>query len=125
MKLSKQFILFVAGGVLSAVVDIGSMQMALLAGASPVLASSAGYFVGLAFNYAFHARVTFAARTTLGSSIRFICLVGLNYLITVGSVKAAVWLVGQPLAGKLASLPAVAANTFLLGRFWVFRKDQG
>jgi hypothetical protein len=55
---------------------------------------------------------------------RYLCVVALNYLLTVGLVGLAQWLVGSPLAGKLLSLPLVAVNGYLLGRYWIFRQAR-
>ncbi|RFP11908.1 MULTISPECIES: GtrA family protein [unclassified Duganella] len=119
--LQRQFLVFVAGGVLSALVDIGLMQLLLGAGAAPLAAASAGFVAGLMVNYAFHARVTFARLTQRHSLPRYLCVVALNYGITLLLVWLAQTLLGMPLAGKLASLPVVAANGFLLSKFWVFK----
>jgi putative flippase GtrA len=119
--LQRQFLVFVAGGVLTALIDIGLMQLALRAGAAPLTAASIGFAVGLAVNYAFHARVTFARLTQRHSALRFLCVVALNYGLTLLLVGLAQALVGSPLTGKLVSLPLVAANGFLLSKFWVFK----
>ena len=51
-------------------------------------------------------------------------MVALNYLLTVGLVGAAHQLLGSALAGKLVSLPLVAVNGYLLGRYWIFRAPR-
>ena len=121
--LSWQFVVYVAGGVLSALVDIGIMQLLIGAGLPVVAAASTGFACGLLLNYAFHARVTFgqlASRHTFG---RYLCLVAANYLLTIVLVSLGQWLAGSPLLGKLVSLPVVALNGYLLGKLWVFRND--
>jgi putative flippase GtrA len=72
-------------------------------------------------NYAFHARVTFRNVTTLGTMTRFLCVVGMNYLITLGFVAASLALFQLPLPGKLISLPVVAVNGFFLSKHWIFK----
>jgi putative flippase GtrA len=119
---SRQFATFVAGGLLCALVDIGLMQVLLHAGAHFTGAATAGFLAGLVVNYAFHSRVTFDAAASASSFARYLCLVGLNYLLTMGCVSLAVALGGVPLAGKIVSLPLVAVNGYLLGKFWIFRK---
>lgn len=119
--LQRQFLVFVAGGLLSALVDIGLMQLALRNGAAPLWAASAGFAAGLAVNYAFHARVTFARLSQRHSLLRYLCVVAFNYGLTLLMVALAHSLAGSPLAGKLASLPLVAASGFLLSKFWVFK----
>jgi putative flippase GtrA len=119
--LQRQFLVFVAGGVLTALIDIGLMQLALRSGATPLAAASIGFAAGLAVNYAFHARITFARLTRSHSVLRFLCVVALNYGLTLLLVALAQTLLGSPLTGKLISLPLVAANGFLLSKFWVFK----
>ena len=119
---SRQVATYIAGGVLCAVVDIGVMQVLLRAGVHFTGATTAGFLTGLLVNYAFHSRVTFDAAASAASFARYLCVVGLNYLLTMGCVSMAVALAGMPLAGKIVSLPLIAANGYLLSKFWIFRK---
>jgi putative flippase GtrA len=120
---SRQFGTFVAGGLLCALVDIGVMQWLLRAGAHFTGATTAGFLAGLLVNYAFHSRVTFESAASTASFARYLCVVGLNYLLTMGCVSLAVSLAGMPLLGKIVSLPLVAVSGYLLSKFWIFRKD--
>jgi putative flippase GtrA len=119
--LSPQFLVFVAGGALSALVDIGVLQLLVASGVGAFQATTTGFLAGLAVNYAFHARVTFKNVTTLGTLARFLCVVGINYLITLGFVAASLALFQIPLLGKLVSLPVVALNGFFLSKYWIFK----
>lgn len=119
--LQRQFVIFIIGGVLTTLLDLGVMQLALHYGVAALSAASAGFAVGLALNYAFHARVTFARLTSGPGLVRYLCVVALNYALTLLLVALAQWLCGMPLAGKLLSLPLVAANGYLLSKFWVFK----
>ena len=123
MSHSRQFATFIAGGLLCALVDIGVMQVLLRAGAHFTGATTAGFLAGLLVNYAFHSRVTFDAAASASSFARYLCVVGLNYLLTMGCVSLAVSLAGLPLAGKIVSLPLVSVSGYLLSKFWIFRKD--
>lgn len=118
----RQFLLFVAGGVLTAAVDIGLMRLALLQGAAPLPAATFGFLAGLAVNYLFHARVTFTLPARRHSLPRYLCVVAINYGLTLLLVALAQALAGDPLIGKLISLPLVAANGFLLSKYWVFKQ---
>jgi putative flippase GtrA len=122
MNHSRQFGTVIAGGLLCAVVDIGVMQLLLRAGAHFTGATTAGFLAGLLVNYAFHSRVTFDAAASASSFARYLCVVGLNYLLTMGCVSLAVALAGMPLAGKIVSLPLVSVSGYLLSKFWIFRK---
>ncbi|KQQ87766.1 GtrA family protein [Massilia sp. Leaf139] len=116
-----QFLVFIAGGGLSALVDIGLMQLLIVNGVAPLAATTAGFAAGLCVNYAFHARVTFKNVTSLRTLSRFLCVVGLNYLLTLGLVAVSVALLQQALIGKLLSLPLVAVNGFFLSKHWIFK----
>jgi putative flippase GtrA len=124
MRHSRQFGTFIAGGLLCALVDIGTMQLLLRAGAHFTGATTAGFLAGLLINYAFHSRVTFNAGSSTASFARYLCVVGLNYLLTMGCVSLAVALAGMPLAGKIVSLPLVSVSGYLLSKFWIFREGN-
>jgi putative flippase GtrA len=119
--LSPQFMVFIAGGALTAVVDIGLLQLLVMNHVDPFLATTTGFLAGLAVNYAFHAKVTFKNVATLATLTRFLCVVGMNYLLTLGCVAASVALFQLPLLGKLVSLPLVALNGFFLSKYWIFK----
>lgn len=116
-----QFAVFVLGGLLCAALDVGLMQVLLWQGAAALLATSGGFLAGLLLNYAFHARVTFGRLASGGSFLRFLCVVAINYMITLALVSLALALAFPPLAGKLVSLPVVAVNGFLLSKHWIFK----
>lgn len=119
--LSPQFLVFVAGGALSTLVDIGLLQLLLVNRVSAFSATTIGFLAGLVVNYAFHARVTFKNVMTPGTLARFLCVVGVNYALTLGCVEAATTLFQLPLLGKLVSLPLVALNGFFLSKHWIFK----
>lgn len=122
MPYSRQFAIYIAGGLLCAVVDIGVMQLLLRTGVHFTAATTAGFLAGLLVNYAFHSRVTFETAAGAANFVRFLCVVGLNYMLTMACVSLAVALAGMPLAGKIVSLPLVSVNGYLLSKFWIFRK---
>ena len=117
----RQFLTFVAGGVLCAVIDVGLMQLLIAGGTDYRIATSAGFAAGLLVNYVYHAKVTFGAAATTFNFVRFMCVVALNYLLTIGCVHLAVVLGAGALAGKLVSLPLVAVNGFILSKYWTFK----
>lgn len=119
--LSRQFFIYVTGGVMSAVIDIGAMALLLRMGMDTLYAATFGFVLGLVVNYLFHVQMTFATRKTLQSVSRFMMIVGLNYGVTLACVLIAQSLGWNPVVGKLASLPIVALNGFFLGKYWAFR----
>lgn len=119
--MKRQFLVYVGVGILSAVVDIGTMQSLMWFGVDYRIAVTVAFAVGLVFNYLCHERVTFRATRSTGTMLRFGVLVLANYGLTLLCVELSLQLVGSVLAGKVASLPLVAVNGFLWGRYWVFR----
>jgi putative flippase GtrA len=119
--------LYLAGGVLSAAIDVALMQTMLAAGAGVTLATAFGFGVSLLVNYAFHARYTFAGAAPGGAGAarfgRYLAVVALNYGLTLALVHGALALALAPLAGKLVALPLVAAVGFAAGKYWIFKKD--
>ena len=118
---SRQFAVFVTGGLICALTDVGLMQLLLQAGVQATAAASAGFAAGLLLNYAFHSRVTFSAAANPASFARYLCVVGINFLLTIACVAAVDAAFANPLAGKLLSLPLVAVNGYLLGKYWIFK----
>jgi putative flippase GtrA len=117
-----QFLVYLTGGVVSALVDIGLMQSMIGATVAPLLAASAGFVAGLGVNYVFHSRLTFRNRARGNGSLpRYLSVVALNYLITLALVAASLALCHQALPGKLLSLPLIAVNGYLLGKHWIFK----
>lgn len=121
LQRQRQFLVFVAGGVLCALIDIGLMQLLIGAGVDYRAATSAGFAAGLLVNYAYHAKLTFRAQAGTRNFARFLCVVALNYLLTMACVAISVAWIGEALPGKLLSLPLVAVNGFLLSKYWTFR----
>ncbi|MBZ2209319.1 GtrA family protein [Massilia soli] len=117
----RQFLLYLAGGVASALIDVGLMQFLIYSGVDYVAATSVGFVAGLVFNYGYHATVTFTAPPSGRSMGRYLAVVAMNYLFTLGCVALSVHLVDMALVGKLLSLPLVAINGFILGKHWIFK----
>ena len=118
---SRQFIVFVAGGTLCALIDVGLMHLLLSMGAHYSLAASAGFGTGLLVNYAFHTRVTFGARASAANFARYLCVIGVNYSTMLLCVALSAHFFANPLAGKLLSLPITAVNGYLLSKHWIYK----
>jgi putative flippase GtrA len=121
LRSRRQLLTYLLGGVLSALIDVGLMQLLIWSGSGHVAAASAGFAAGLMFNYLFHAGVTFTAAPSGASLARYLTVVAANYLLTLACVSLAVHLGLAAVAGKLVSLPLVAANGYVLGKRWIFR----
>ena len=118
--MSRQFAIFVIVGCLSAMIDVGLMQMLIAAGIHYGIAASLGFSISLIFNYVCQARLTFKSVTSTATILRFGCLVVMNYLLTMAFVICSQHFFDQALIGKFLSLPVIAVNSFLWSRYWVF-----
>jgi len=119
--MKRQFFIYITVGLLSALLDVALLQLLITYGVDYRVATSAGFVVGLVFNYLCHQRITFRSRLSLASTLRYISVVGFNYFITLGLVMATVALWQNPIPGKLLALPIVALIGFFAGRAWIFR----
>ncbi|SIP87301.1 GtrA family protein [Aquipseudomonas alcaligenes] len=118
---TRQVVVFLLVGLLTAAVDIGAMQVLIGFGAHYAYAVSAGFILGLVVNYFGHAMWTFEVRHSLASALEFLVVVLINYGLTMVCVALSMHLLDMALPGKLLSLPVVAANGYLLTKYWVFR----
>ena len=116
----REFAVFVAGGTLCALVDVGLMQLLLSVGVHYSLAASAGFGTGLLLNFAIQSRI-FKTSASAGTFARFLCVIAINYGLMLACVALAAHLFDHPLAGKLLSLPITSINGYILGKRWVYR----
>ena len=120
----RQFLIYLGGGLLSAAIDIAIMQLLIACGIGVIAATSAGFVCGLLINYAFHVTFTFKAPASARGFMRYMSVVAFNYLITIACVSLSMWLLTMPLPGKLVSLPIIAVNGYLLGKYWIFKSGR-
>ncbi len=113
--------LYVIGGVLTVVVDLIFTWLGLKLSLGTLFALTLGTGVGLAFNYMFHAYVTFSSVATSKNFGKFIILIGLNYLTMLAVVYGLTYFTSvSTLIAKLLSFPIIAINGYLLGKYWIF-----
>ena len=120
--IGRQLAIFLIVGVASALLDVGLLAALLRVGVAFEIATTIAFFVALAFNYLSHAQVTFRAKRTLRSMMRYAVLVAVNYVLTLALVTLSHTWLDSVMIGKIASLPLVALMGFVGGRFWVFRE---
>ena len=121
MKLSRQFAIFTAVGLFSAAVDLGTLFTFVRFGVSPYVALTVGFICGLGINVWLHARYTFESALRAENSIRFLLVVVMNYVLTLGVVFVFERLGLGYLFGKIAALPLVSLHGFLWSKHWVFK----
>lgn len=116
-----QFAVFCLVGLVSAVLDLGSLQTLVWLGVPVYLSVTAGFLLGLVANLILHARLTFSTPLTTANTARFGAVVLLNYLLTLACVMLSETLLDHHLPGKLLALPLVALVGFNLSKHWVFK----
>jgi putative flippase GtrA len=118
----KQMTRFVCVGLLVSAIDVG-VTWALFALGARYLAVSAGFAAGLLASYLLHARVTFSTPLEPVRQVpKFIVLVCVNYLETIGIVYMVVnWAGFSIMAGKIVSLPMVALTSYMFSAKWIFK----
>lgn len=121
MVLDQRFLIYLAGGALSAAIDIGIFQALLMVGANLVVATSTGFFISLVVNYLFHAKFTFTTTARTASFGKYLVVVAFNYGIALGMVTLGASLLASPLTGKILSLPVIAVIGFFAGKYWIFK----
>jgi putative flippase GtrA len=119
--LGRQFLTYLGVGILSALIDLVTIQVLLWFALDHRIAVSVGYVLGTAANDLLHERFTFRAQRSAAMLLRFGVLLLVNYALTMLLVQVSVTLVDSVMAGKLVALPLVAVTGFLCGRYWVFR----
>jgi putative flippase GtrA len=121
----QQFAIFCSVGLISALVDLGSLQSLLWLGLTTYLSVTAGFFMGLGVNLVLHARLTFGIALNAANSARYCLVVLINYLLTLGCVTLSERLLSHYLPGKLVALPLVALLGFTLSKHWIFKTESG
>lgn len=119
---NRQFLVYITGGFISASIDIGVLQLMMSMGMGPLFAATVGFFSGLSLNFIFHVHLTFKSTMSVRAFIHYLVVVGFNYLITILFIYVSFSILQQGvLPGKILSLPVIAANGYLLGKFWIFK----
>ena len=91
----------------------------------PELANALGFGVAFAVSFAGHRRLSFRdAATTVGTSLRRFMLTALagfacNELVFIALLRGLDW---PTMAALVAALLLAAAQTFVLSRYWAFRR---
>lgn len=121
----RQFMTYLAVGVASAAIDIGLMQLLILLEIHYVIATTAGFAAGLAFNFLLHTNITFKSNYSHGALLRYLTVVVANYCITLLAVTFFESWLQMAVLGKIVSLPLVAINGYFLSKKWIYKSSAG
>jgi putative flippase GtrA len=111
---------FAVAGAANTMVGYGTILLAGLAGAAPVLANACGYAVGLAFAYLLGKAWTFGPPSRRGSGARFVAAFLTAYGLNLVVLKVAI-AVGLPVpVAQGAAMASYSVCFYLTCRAWVF-----
>ena len=118
---------FIAVGLFVTAVDLGLTYLVVQLSGTRVLAVTIGFVAGLLASYVLHAVVSFSAPLAPTTQFpKFLMLVALNYVETIGVVMIATeWFGSSTIVGKLISLPIVATSSYLVSYFWIYATHAG
>lgn len=123
LRLPRTFLRYAAVGVLSLVVDAGTLWLLYdIAHVNLLVATSAGFWLSFAVNFTANRSMTFAASNGLRRQLmRYGVVVALSYLSNVGIVAGLVaW--GLPaVLSKLIAVSLLTGVNFGAYKYWVFR----
>lgn len=120
----KRYIIFIIGGGIGALINLAmTYVMTEFFGLWYILGFILGSAANIAFNFAYHRRITFSVKDRMQS--RFLKFIAVNILIGIGSVGFIYMLTeGLKLWYMLSAIIAITCISminFLINKFWVFR----
>lgn len=119
----KQFFLYIFGGGVSAFIDLLVTWLLLELDIWYIAAVSIGFFLGLLFNFIFHSKITFDAKISKSSIIKYALIVALNYFVMLAIIIIFQHVLDiSVLIGKIISLPVIALQGYLWGKYWIFHQ---
>lgn len=120
----RQLSVYIMVGIISALIDVGLMQIMLFFGIHYLVAATFGFIVGLLVNFFLHSRITFKGDYAHSMFARYMVVVFFNYALTLSVVQVFNSLLDMPILGKILSLPLVAINGFFLSKYWIYKTTQ-
>lgn len=113
---------FLAVGIIVTAIDVGLSYLLIQITGTKVIAVTLGFLAGLLAGYLLHAKISFSASLKPMTQVpRLLVLVALNYLQTIGFVLLATEGFNlSTIAGKIISLPVVAATSYFISKHWVY-----
>ena len=119
--IARQFIVYIVVGIVSALIDVGLLQLLLFFGIHYLVAATFGFAVGLLVNFFLHSRITFKEDYAHSIFARYLVVVFINYALTLVVVQVFHNWLAMPVLGKVFALPVVAINGFFLSRHWIYK----
>lgn len=122
--ITRQFSVYIAVGLVSALIDVGLMQLLISFEFHHLASATFGFIFGLIVNFLLHSRITFKEPYSLRIFTRYMAIVLINYVLVLAIVQLFNELLLLPVLGKIVSLPFVAINGFILSKYWVYKSNR-
>lgn len=120
-----QFFLFILGGVLSALLDLTFTWILLYYGIWYVISVSVGFLGSVLFNFMYHATITFDVTISKYTMMKYALILAINYVLMLAIVILfQAMILPSAFIGKCVALPLIALNSYTLGKFWIFTKQE-
>ncbi len=117
----RQFVIYIAIGITCALIDIGLMQLLILLNTHYMIATTAGFSLGLAINFFLHTHLTFKTKYAHSALVRYMIVVLANYCLTLLCVSIFHQWLDMAILGKVLSLPLIAIIGFILSKNWIYK----
>jgi len=121
----KHFIKYALIGAMNTVVSYLTYSVLLIIGLKYSVALAFSYLIGIMHSYAWNRYWNFRSRSPFGAeTIRFILAYVISFFINLLLLKALIeQALIQPFIAQAVAIAITAPTTFLLMRYWVFKKD--
>lgn len=117
----RQFLRFLAVGVLNTLFGYGVFSILVLAHLEPGIALAIATIAGVIFNYFTTGRLVFAS-SGIGQLPRFVAVYGLTFLVNLLALHRLTGAGLSPLLAQAIMLPIMVILTFVLNKLLVFRR---
>jgi len=121
----KHFIKYVLIGAMNTVVSYLTYSVLLVIGLKYSAALAFSYLIGIMHSYAWNRYWNFRSRSPFGTeTMRFVLAYVISFFINLLLLKALIeQALIQPFIAQAVAIAITAPATFLLMRYWVFKKD--
>lgn len=117
----RQFVSFILTGVLNTVVGYAVFALVYLATGSGTISVVVATIVGATFNYFSYGKLVFN-NVGYGALLRFIVGYAVIGVANIAALEALGTVISKALIAQLVLLPVLVVASFVLNKFWVFRR---
>lgn len=115
------FIVYCMVGLGSALVDVVGLKiLSDFWNVPDIYAITIAYVVGMLSNYAMHNILTFKVRMSRSSLMRYLVVVGMNYVLSLFLIFLIQMLGVSLIASKIITLPVISISGYLFSKRWIY-----